>query len=77
MVIVRLIGGLGSQMSSYAYAKTLASRGYEVKIDITAFNSYKLFSSLNISFGICVTLFSLKINFLNLVNLKIILGISV
>jgi hypothetical protein len=56
VVIVRLIGGLGSQMSSYAYAKVLASRGYEVKIDITAFKSYKLFKfeldNFNISLNI-------------------------
>lgn len=42
MVIVRLIGGLGSQMSEYAYAKALESKGYDVKIDATTFESYTL-----------------------------------
>ena len=42
MVIVRLIGGLGSQMSEYAYAKALESKGYDVKIDATTFESYML-----------------------------------
>jgi len=42
MVIVKIIGGLGNQMFQYAYAKALQQRGYEVKIDISAFETYKL-----------------------------------
>ena len=42
MIIVNIIGGLGNQMFQYAYAKALQQRGYEVKIDISAFESYKL-----------------------------------
>ncbi len=42
MVIVRLIGGLGSQMSEYAYAKALESKGYDVKIDSSTFEFYTL-----------------------------------
>ena len=42
MVIVKIIGGLGNQMFQYAYAKALQQRGYEVKIDISAFGSYDL-----------------------------------
>ena len=42
MIIVQLLGGLGSQMSQYAYAKSLNLKGYIVKIDISAFDSYKL-----------------------------------
>jgi len=42
MIIVKIIGGLGNQMFQYAYAKALQERGYEVKIDISAFESYKL-----------------------------------
>ena len=42
MVIVKIIGGLGNQMFQYAYAKALEQKGYEVKIDISAFDTYKL-----------------------------------
>ena len=42
MVIVRLIGGLGSQMSQYAFAKTLQNAGYQVKLDKSAFKYYVL-----------------------------------
>ena len=42
MVTVKIIGGLGNQMFQYAYAKALQQRGYEVKIDISAFGSYDL-----------------------------------
>lgn len=42
MVIVKIVGGLGNQMFQYAYAKSLQQKGYEVKIDITAFETYKL-----------------------------------
>ena len=42
MVIIRIIGGLGNQMFQYAYAKALQNKGYDVKIDISAFDTYKL-----------------------------------
>lgn len=42
MVIVKIIGGLGNQMFLYAYAKALQQRGYEVKIDVSAFETYGL-----------------------------------
>ncbi|WP_170000227.1 alpha-1,2-fucosyltransferase [Campylobacter sp. RM9328] len=42
MIIVKIIGGLGNQMFGYAYAKALQQKGYEVKIDISAFETYKL-----------------------------------
>lgn len=42
MVIVKIIGGLGNQMFQYAYARSLSNRGYRVKIDISAFNTYRL-----------------------------------
>ena len=42
MTIVKIIGGLGNQMFQYAYAKSLEQKGYEVKIDISAFKTYKL-----------------------------------
>lgn len=42
MVIVKIIGGLGNQMFQYAYAKSLQQKGYKVKIDIKAFEVYKL-----------------------------------
>jgi len=42
LIIVKIIGGLGNQMFQYAYAKALEKRGYEVKIDISSFDTYKL-----------------------------------
>ena len=42
MLIVKIIGGLGNQMFQYAYAKALQQKGYDVKIDISAFETYKL-----------------------------------
>ncbi|HIP11776.1 MAG TPA: alpha-1,2-fucosyltransferase [Arcobacter sp.] len=42
MIIVKIIGGLGNQMFQYAYAKVLQQKGYTVKIDISAFETYKL-----------------------------------
>jgi hypothetical protein len=42
MIIVRITGGLGNQMFQYAYAKSLEQKGYEVKIDTSAFETYKL-----------------------------------
>ena len=42
MIITRIIGGLGNQMLQYAYAKALEQKGHEVKIDISAFETYKL-----------------------------------
>jgi hypothetical protein len=42
MVIVKIIGGLGNQMFQYAYAKALQQKGYNVKIDISAFETYTL-----------------------------------
>lgn len=42
MIITRIIGGLGNQMFQYAYAKALEQKGHEVKIDISAFETYKL-----------------------------------
>ena len=42
MLIVKIIGGLGNQMFQYAYAKALQQKGHEVKIDISAFETYKL-----------------------------------
>ena len=43
MIIVRLIGGLGNQMFQYAAAKALAiEKKQRLRIDIEAFNTYKL-----------------------------------
>jgi hypothetical protein len=42
MIIVKLTGGLGTQMSQYAYAKALSMRGLEVKIDPSGLKFYKL-----------------------------------
>ncbi|PQJ73964.1 alpha-1,2-fucosyltransferase [Polaribacter gangjinensis] len=42
MIVVRILGGLGNQLFQYAYAKSLASKGYQVKIDISSFKNYKL-----------------------------------
>lgn len=42
MIIVKIVGGLGNQMFQYAYAKALQDSEYEVKLDVTAFNKYRL-----------------------------------
>lgn len=39
MIIVKIKGGLGNQIFQYAYAKSLHQRGFNVKIDISAFKS--------------------------------------
>ena len=42
MIVIRILGGLGNQLFQYAYAKSLAAKGYDVKIDIAAFKNYTL-----------------------------------
>jgi hypothetical protein len=42
VIIIKIIGGLGNQMFQYAYAKALEENGFNVKIDISAFKTYKL-----------------------------------
>ncbi|WP_235869117.1 alpha-1,2-fucosyltransferase [Polaribacter aquimarinus] len=42
MVVVRILGGLGNQMFQYAYARSLSLKGYDVKLDISKFKTYKL-----------------------------------
>ena len=42
MLIVKIIGGLGNQMFQYAYAKVMEEKGYDVKIDISTFETYTL-----------------------------------
>jgi hypothetical protein len=42
MIIVKIIGGLGNQMFSYAFAKALEKRGNIVKIDISGYKKYTL-----------------------------------
>lgn len=38
---VRIMGGLGNQMFQYAFAKRLETLGYEIKMDLTAFENPK------------------------------------
>lgn len=42
MIIVKIVGGLGNQMFQYAYAKALQKKGHEIKIDLSAFETYHL-----------------------------------
>ncbi|WP_143414822.1 alpha-1,2-fucosyltransferase [Geobacillus sp. E263] len=42
MKIVKVIGGLGNQMFQYAFYRNLKAKFQEVKLDITAFETYKL-----------------------------------
>jgi len=42
MIIVKIVGGLGNQMFCYAYSKALQQKGYDVKIDVSTFETYKL-----------------------------------
>lgn len=42
MLLVKLTGGLGNQMFQYSFAKALQAKGYEVKLDISTFETYTL-----------------------------------
>jgi hypothetical protein len=42
MLLVNLTGGLGNQMFQYSFAKALQAKGYEVKLDISTFETYTL-----------------------------------
>ncbi|MFT5295392.1 MAG: hypothetical protein ACI9YH_001406 [Colwellia sp.] len=42
MLIVKVLGGLGNQMYQYALYRALLLKGFEVKLDLSAFNTYKL-----------------------------------
>lgn len=48
MVIVRIVGGLGNQMFCYAFAKALENKGFDVKIDVSTYESYKLHGGLQL-----------------------------
>lgn len=50
MIIVRLIGGLGNQLFQYAYALSLAGKGYQVKLDISAFETYTLHGGYSLDY---------------------------
>lgn len=42
MIIVKITGGLGNQMFQYAFARALQHRGHEVRLDISAYKTYRL-----------------------------------
>lgn len=42
MIIVKVIGGLGNQMFQYAFYRSLKSKYSDVKLDISAFETYDL-----------------------------------
>lgn len=42
MINIQIIGGLGNQMFQYAYARALHAKGYDVSIDLSAFETYTL-----------------------------------
>lgn len=42
MIITKIIGGLGNQMFQYAYAKCLQQKKYDVSLDTSGFETYKL-----------------------------------
>lgn len=48
MLIIKIIGGLGNQMFQYAYAKSLASRGCDIKIDKSVFDTYIIHSGFSL-----------------------------
>ena len=50
MIIVRILGGLGNQLFQYAYAKSLADKGYHVKIDISAFKNVAIIQIRSLGF---------------------------
>ncbi len=42
MITVKIKGGLGNQMFCYAYAKAMQNRGFNVRIDLSLYESYNL-----------------------------------
>tara|TARA_B100000989_G_scaffold214088_1_gene162765 strand:+ start:24441 stop:25277 length:837 start_codon:yes stop_codon:yes gene_type:complete len=42
LITVKITGGLGNQMFCYAYAKAIQSRGFNVRIDLSLYESYNL-----------------------------------
>lgn len=42
MIIVHIIGGLGNQMFQYAFAKALLRNNHDIRLDISAFETYDL-----------------------------------
>lgn len=71
MIIVRIIGGLGNQMFQYAYAKALQRRGFDVTIDISKFNTYKLHGGYHLDkFKIDLKTSSSISTFLSLIKIK-------
>jgi len=50
MILVQLTGGLGNQMFQYAFAKALQAKGYEVKLDITTFETYRLHGGFGLEY---------------------------
>jgi len=53
MIVVRIYGGLGNQMFQYALAKALAiGKKQKIKLDISAFESYKLHNYSLFNFNI-------------------------
>ena len=42
MLIVKVLGGLGNQMYQYSFYRSLLLQGFEVKLDLSAFDTYKL-----------------------------------
>lgn len=78
MITVKLIGGLGNQMFQYAFAKTLLRNGYEIKLDISAFETYHLHGGFGLDhYDITIPIASkedlapFKINFLTKLKRKL------
>lgn len=78
MIAIQLIGGLGNQMFQYAFAKVLLRNGYEIKLDISAFETYRLHGGFGLDhYNISIPIASkeelapFKINFLTKLKRKL------
>ena len=78
MILIQLTGGLGNQMFQYAFAKALQAKGYDVKLDISTFETYTLHGgfglehySITISIASKDELLPYKTNFLTRIGKKL------
>lgn len=78
MIVVKMLGGLGNQMFQYAFAKVLICNGYEIKLDISVFQTYHLHGGFGLNhYNISVPIASkeelapYKINFLTKLKRKL------
>jgi len=50
LITVKIKGGLGNQMFCYAYAKAMQNRGFNVRIDLSLYESYNLHGGYQLNY---------------------------